>query len=361
MSSTVKLAIIPAALVVTVLLIVVFLVPDFTTFKASSDGNFIIEREGSQETTPIPPNADIFPKTAIREVGEPISFSAGGSIDPDGVIEKHEWDFGDGSEQVVGKSITYAYNVKGEYQVTLTVIDNDMQKDSTTSMVIVEQKSSLIPLEQIPPTAKISAPHSGKIDEEIVFSAKDSEDPDGVIIKYEWSFNDSNQKKFGKEISHVFESDGDYNVILKITDNDNLTSSVPVTITIKETRVPEVIPNPQLVLTNTEEYEVRGNQFVRYSMTIENWEKYSPELFKPSPHLEPCGKNENAARTWVDIYNAQTSTRLYGFCALGSSNDLTKIWFAIAKDTVPPESVYIELNDREESKIYRSNPISILK
>jgi len=109
----------------------------------------------------------------------------------------------------------------------------------------------------------------------------------------------------------------------------------------------------------SEEYDIRGHKGLRYHLPIENWNNYPPELFVSSPDLPPCGLNESASRTWVDIYNFQTDAYIYGFCALDSPDDLIKIWFAVPDGMITPQSVYVELIDRLEDKVYRSDPTSI--
>src|SRR5205085_2045120 len=74
----------------------------------------------------------------------------------------------------------------------------------------------------------------------------------------------------------------------------------------------------------------------------------------PAPALPPCGLNANSARTWVDFYDSR-GKRLYGFCALGSPNDLGQIWFATEEGTIPPSYVYIEIKDRQTNTTYKSN------
>ncbi len=113
-------------------------------------------------------------------------------------------------------------------------------------------------------------------------------------------------------------------------------------------------PKPKLIVTGTEDYEVRGNEFTRYNLEVTNYSFYSDELFEPAPDLPPCGLNTNASRTWVEIYSDQGS-RLYGFCALTSAEDLTRLWFARPRDTVPPKHVYIVLNDRRSRLMLTSN------
>jgi hypothetical protein len=90
----------------------------------------------------------------------------------------------------------------------------------------------------------------------------------------------------------------------------------------------------------------------RVYIPVTNWSVYPNQMFRKAPDLPPCGANTNSARTWVDIYDADTNTRVYGFCALGSNNDLKGIWF---KSTAKSGRVYIILNDRACQKKYRSN------
>jgi hypothetical protein len=114
------------------------------------------------------------------------------------------------------------------------------------------------------------------------------------------------------------------------------------------------VPNPVLVFSGQEFYEVNGKQFTRYRYTVDNLAAFPNELFAAAPELPPCGRNTSASRTWVDFYT-QSGKRLYGFCALGNHNDLDKIWFAIESETIPPSWVYIELTDRKTNTKYKSN------
>jgi hypothetical protein len=115
-----------------------------------------------------------------------------------------------------------------------------------------------------------------------------------------------------------------------------------------------VLPNPVLVLSGTEIYQTGGKSFVRYNYMVFNSSEYPDTLFAASPNLPPCGKNTKASRTWVDIYD-QRGSRLYGFCALGKSDDLNRLWFALEEGVVPPSWIYIELNDRTTNTKYKSN------
>jgi hypothetical protein len=117
---------------------------------------------------------------------------------------------------------------------------------------------------------------------------------------------------------------------------------------------PYALPNPVLVLTGTEAYETGGKSFIRYNYLVFNSSEYPDSLFAAAPNLPPCGKNTNASRTWVDIYD-QSGKRLYGFCALGKSAELNRLWFALEEGVVPPSWVYIEMTDRTTNTKYKSN------
>jgi len=113
------------------------------------------------------------------------------------------------------------------------------------------------------------------------------------------------------------------------------------------------LPNPVLVFVGPEFYEANGKQWARYRYEVVNRADYPNELFAAAPDLPPCGNNTQAARTWVDLYE-QNGKRLYGFCALGSNDDLGKIWFALESDVVPPSWIYVEMTDRKTNSKYKS-------
>jgi hypothetical protein len=114
------------------------------------------------------------------------------------------------------------------------------------------------------------------------------------------------------------------------------------------------LPKPILYLTGTEPYSTGGKNYIRLRYDVLNKAEYPAELFAAAPALPPCGLNHNSSRTWVDFFDA-AGHRIYGFCALGSPDDLGKIWIAYEEGTIPPSYVYIELNDRQTNTKYKSN------
>lgn len=114
------------------------------------------------------------------------------------------------------------------------------------------------------------------------------------------------------------------------------------------------LPNPVAILLSPAYYEQGGKQWTRYNLAVFNYTDYPNEMFAAAPALPPCGQNTKAARTWVEIMD-QSGKRLYGFCAISTNEDLTKLWFALETDVIPPSWVYVVLNDRQTGKTYKSN------
>lgn len=57
--------------------------------------------------------------------------------------------------------------------------------------------------------------------EDVTFDASDSYDPDGTIVSYEWDFGDGTTGT-GMVTTHSYAEEGDYTIVLQVTDNDGL-------------------------------------------------------------------------------------------------------------------------------------------
>lgn len=67
----------------------------------------------------------------------PVFFDASGSSDSDGSIAAYEWSFGDGNTST-GATTNYTFNSIGEFQVSLTVVDNEGATSTTMQTVVVK-------------------------------------------------------------------------------------------------------------------------------------------------------------------------------------------------------------------------------
>nr|WP_241429114.1 LamG domain-containing protein [Agrococcus sp. ARC_14] len=78
----------------------------------------------TESVTIVAPNQAPTAAFTAAESGMTVSFDAGGSTDPDGSIASYAWSFGDGSTGT-GATTSRTYAADGEYDVTLTVTDDE--------------------------------------------------------------------------------------------------------------------------------------------------------------------------------------------------------------------------------------------
>ena len=100
-------------------------------------------RFGAVEFLPIEfaPIADFTFQPGKPKPGELITFDGSASEDIDGQIVAYEWDFdADGIVDATGVIVTHSFPSSGSFPVTLTVTDNDGNKNSASQTVLVETK-----------------------------------------------------------------------------------------------------------------------------------------------------------------------------------------------------------------------------
>lgn len=153
-----------------------------------------------------------------------VDFDPSNSSDPDGSIVKYEWDFdGNGVWDAYTYSpivVQHTYTVGDTYQPVLRVTDDGGLFDEATISLDV---SGL-------PTAVLEADQtSAPVGTEIHFDGSNSSDPGGSIVLYEWDLdgNGSFETNTGTTptTSHTYNSEDDYNVQLRVTDNDGATDT----------------------------------------------------------------------------------------------------------------------------------------
>jgi PKD repeat protein len=166
-----------------------------------------------------PPIADFTFSPEAPRVGEPVTFTADGSSDPDGRIVSYAWDFDDDGVYdiqggIAARTVIHSF-AQGDirYRVTLRVTD-DRGAASTTPREV--------PVAWSPPTAVFSfSPATPKVGEVVTFDASDSTDgDDGTIVTYEWDFDaDGATDATGVMVNHAFAAAGAQRVTLTVTDN----------------------------------------------------------------------------------------------------------------------------------------------
>lgn len=115
---------------------------------------------------------------------------------------------------------------------------------------------------------------------------------------------------------------------------------------------------PILHFTKKESTNIVGSMFTMFHLSIRNWDAFSDDLFRVSPELPPCGNNNRASRTWVDIFNGE-GQKLYGYCGFGKSLNLQNFSFARRVGHPLPATCYVVLWDRKTNKKFVSNKVNL--
>jgi PKD repeat protein len=177
-----------------------------------------------------PPPVAIFSHLPqIPQIGETVIFNADSSYDPAGIIItpariiEYYWNFGDGSTGR-GKIAQHQYTSGGVYNVTLTIRDDDGAIVQTNQVIRVNfPPVANFTICLITPKGKQEFKPQGIIPEpnfRLGFDASLSKDPDGKIVRYDWTFWDGN-KATGVWTEYYYPAQpGIYSVTLTATDND---------------------------------------------------------------------------------------------------------------------------------------------
>ena len=151
--------------------------------------------------------------------GDVITLSSSGSSDSDGQIVSYDWSHGES-----GASPSYSCDLLGTQSVTLTVTDDDGATASDSAQVNISE------VPNVPPTANANGPYECQEGEVITLSSAGSNDPDGEIVSYDWSFGGT-----GPSPSYTCDTLGTTVIMLTVTDDDGASSSnTSTTVTVSE-------------------------------------------------------------------------------------------------------------------------------
>lgn len=167
---------------------------------------------------PVPPVAIVAYEPSLPVVGDPVTFDASNSFDPDGDIIAYVWQFGDG-DVAEGMIVTHVYEHEGVFEVQLTVMDGDL---------LVGVNFVNVTVASVPMPAMVWSPLEPKVGELVTFYAYGSYD-EGGIVEYAWSFGDGIYA-IGWEVTHTYSERGDYEVTLTVTNIYGIQASVTQTI-----------------------------------------------------------------------------------------------------------------------------------
>nr|WP_240903724.1 collagenase [Chengkuizengella sediminis] len=116
----------------------------FVNYRVNSSGNFeydvvfhgLLTGDGGGGTSNERPVAFAESSVTNVDVGQTVSFYGDRSSDSDGTISSYEWNFDDGSTST-RQNPTHSFSSAGNYNVTLTVTDNEGATDMDTITITV--------------------------------------------------------------------------------------------------------------------------------------------------------------------------------------------------------------------------------
>ncbi|NLX05220.1 MAG: PKD domain-containing protein [Phycisphaerae bacterium] len=170
-----------------------------------------------QEEPPLQADFTFTPASPV--VNQAVRFDANDTI-ATSRISTFAWNFGDGSEIVdTDQAVTdHTFRQQGRFNVQLTVTDEFGRTNSITREVAVSPAG-------IPPIARFTVvPPDGVVGQTVTFDATTSEDPDGQIVEYQWSFGDGAAVTSGAvpQTTHVYGRGGTFTATLTVTDSSGL-------------------------------------------------------------------------------------------------------------------------------------------
>lgn len=182
-----------------------------------------------RSTNPLPPVcaaiSDTLSDTVLAGFPIEVSFSGQGA-DPDGGPVSYTWDFGDGGT-ANGPDSLHTFTTWGQFEVTLTVTDDENQSCQASLRLILDDNDNHNPL--------TPAGYAGPFDlvvaigEEALFEsvAFDNQDEN---LSYEWDFGDGTPASSQPNPSHLYTAAGRYPITLTLSDpaghTTNLTSAI---------------------------------------------------------------------------------------------------------------------------------------
>lgn len=146
------------------------------------------------------------------------TFDGSGSYDPDGSIVDWTWTFTylGHPETLHGVSPSFIFLEEIATEITLTVMDDDGRKDTSTTWVTITFKDPVADFFQSPDDTNKGIK---------TLDASPSTDVDGYIVNWHWSFNydGTDYNYYTEQISFAFTEQGIYTITLTVEDNDGLT------------------------------------------------------------------------------------------------------------------------------------------
>ncbi len=190
--------------------------------------------------TPVQAPVAVINGPTAGKAGDRLQFNARRStVAPGGSLVAYNWDFGDGAT-AAGVEVTHVYERPGNYDVLLTVTDNNgLQSQAVQRVEISAAPATPTP---IPARAGITAPPQANVGQSVTFDGRNST-ASAPITQYRWTFGDGGTAE-GARVSYIYNAPGVYNVTLVIVDEASRegTANTQIEIIAAATATPQPSP-----------------------------------------------------------------------------------------------------------------------
>lgn len=173
-----------------------------------------------------------------------IRFDGSKSISVKGDIIQYEWDFGDGTDLQIGKSISHVFEKGGRYTVRLRIQNEVGQQAEGTVDVTLDSANSapVAKIKTVPTFEKESQALRGEAPFKVDFDGSVSEDKENDIVAYSWDFDGDGTADFeGQKTNYTFSKPGSYVATLTVTDAQKQTNVAPISIEVLQ-------PGPKVII-----------------------------------------------------------------------------------------------------------------
>jgi PKD repeat protein/Flp pilus assembly pilin Flp len=210
--------------------------PSTTGSSTASTGSTTASTGSTTGSTTGAPSGNLLPQ-ANFSVSCPTGLSCtftSTSTDSDGTIASASWEFDDpisGTNSATGNSASHTFSAAGQYNVSLTVTDDDGASKTLSKLVNVTTGSTTGSSGNVSPTANFSSTCTNL---SCSFTST-STDSDGTIASASWTFGEpasGSNTATGNSASHTFAAAGNYTVSLTVIDDDGASRTFSKTVTV---------------------------------------------------------------------------------------------------------------------------------
>ena len=222
---------------------------DFVQYKFTDDGEFIVlitvsDEDGGESSEQIMVTVEnvapiftefVMPSTALK--GEALDFYVSASDPGDDTIT-YSFDFGDGTSSLItldGGNVTHKFANGGSYTIVICAKDEDGGETCREQILPVISVEFPVALANDIDWNDEAPKNEVKPGDEVTFKGGGN-DEDGEIVLYEWDFNGDGEFDWSSDetgsTTFVYNNEGTYTAVLRVTDNDGFTATDERTITV---------------------------------------------------------------------------------------------------------------------------------